>query len=134
MNVPQLQRRPARPGQLSVFRGRLPVLRSPAHPIFTAHFAAGPNGNPRPLPQRAGAGRGPGPARAGDTAHGEAAGVAGDAARSNPATRIRARIGDDKVDWLYLQNQIASYDIDYLKRFKAVMSKKLRRMENRHAK
>ena len=48
--------------------------------------------------------------------------------------RIRARIGDDKVDWLYRQNQIASYDIDYLKRFKAVMSKKLRRMENRHAK
>ena len=48
--------------------------------------------------------------------------------------RIRARIGDDKVDWLYRQNQIASYDIDYLKRFKAVMGKKLRRMENRHAK
>ena len=43
--------------------------------------------------------------------------------------RIRARIGDDKVDWLYRQNQIASYDIDYLKRFKAVMSKKLKRME-----
>ena len=38
------------------------------------------------------------------------------------------------VGWLYRQNQIASYDIDYLKRFKAVMSKKLRRMENRHAK
>ena len=43
--------------------------------------------------------------------------------------RIRARIGDDKVDWLYRQNQIASYDIDYLKRFKAVMGKKLKRMD-----
>ncbi len=46
--------------------------------------------------------------------------------------RIRARIGDDKVDWLYRQNQIASYGIDYLKRFKAVMGKKLKRMEKRH--
>jgi hypothetical protein len=38
------------------------------------------------------------------------------------------------VDWLYAQNNVTSYDINYLKRFKAVMGKKLRRMENRHAK
>ena len=43
--------------------------------------------------------------------------------------RVRARIGDDKVDWLYAQNKVTSYDINYLKRFKAVMSKKLKRME-----
>ena len=48
--------------------------------------------------------------------------------------RIRARIGNAKVDWLYAQNHLATYELDYLKRFKAVMGKKLRRMENRHAK
>lgn len=45
--------------------------------------------------------------------------------------RIRARIGDDKVDWLYTQNQIRSYEIPYLQRLKAVMSKRLRRLERR---
>nr|WP_281399074.1 recombination protein NinG [Paenacidovorax monticola] len=52
----------------------------------------------------------------------------------NPAEylpRVRARIGDDKVDWLYQLNQVVTYDIEYLKRFKAVMGKKLRRMEQR---
>lgn len=46
--------------------------------------------------------------------------------------RIRARIGNDKVDWLYTQNQLASYDIPYLRRLKAVMSKKVRRLEKRY--
>ncbi len=47
--------------------------------------------------------------------------------------RIRARIGNEKVDWLYTQNQVVTYDVHYLKRFKAVMSKKLRRMEKKNA-
>ncbi len=45
--------------------------------------------------------------------------------------RIRARIGDEKVDWLYQQNQLVRHDIPYLTRFKAVMGKKLRRMEKK---
>lgn len=47
--------------------------------------------------------------------------------------RIRVRIGDQKVDWLYQQNHLATYDVEYLKRFKRVMGKKLKRMERRHA-
>lgn len=46
--------------------------------------------------------------------------------------RIRARIGDDKVDWLYTQNQLVRHDIPYLTRFKAVMGKRLRRLEKRY--
>jgi len=45
--------------------------------------------------------------------------------------RIRARIGDAKVDWLYQQNQVVTHDVAYLKRFKAVMGKRLKRMEKR---
>lgn len=45
--------------------------------------------------------------------------------------RIRARIGDEKVDWLYTQNQVVTHDIEYLKKFKRVMGKRLRRMEKR---
>lgn len=45
--------------------------------------------------------------------------------------RVRARIGDAKVDWLYTQNQVVTHDVEYLKRFKAVMGKKLKRMEKR---
>lgn len=45
--------------------------------------------------------------------------------------RIRARIGDEKVDWLYTQNQLVKHDIEYLKKFKRVMGKRLRRMEKR---
>ncbi|WP_333906094.1 recombination protein NinG [Delftia acidovorans] len=47
--------------------------------------------------------------------------------------RIRARIGDDKVDWLYTQNQVVTHDVEYLKKFKRVMGKRLRRMEKRYA-
>jgi hypothetical protein len=45
--------------------------------------------------------------------------------------RLIAKVGQDKVDWLESQNQLVRYDVDYLKRFKAVMGKKLRRMEKR---
>jgi hypothetical protein len=41
------------------------------------------------------------------------------------------RIGAEKVDWLYEQNQTVKHEIEYLKRFKAVMGKRLRRMERR---
>lgn len=43
--------------------------------------------------------------------------------------RLVAKIGQEKVDWLKAQNQITRYRVDYLKRFKAVMGKKLRRLE-----
>jgi hypothetical protein len=45
--------------------------------------------------------------------------------------RLRARIGDDKVDWLYTQNQPASYSIEYLKRLKTVFMKRCRMLERR---
>jgi len=45
--------------------------------------------------------------------------------------RLVAKIGQDKVDWLKSQNQIVRHDVDYYKRFKAVMGKKLRRLEKR---
>lgn len=45
--------------------------------------------------------------------------------------RVRARIGDEKVDWLYTQNQLARHDVAYLARFKAVMGRRLRRVEKR---
>lgn len=43
--------------------------------------------------------------------------------------RLVAKIGQEKVDWLKAQNQTTRYRVDYLKRFKAVMGKKLRRLE-----
>ena len=42
--------------------------------------------------------------------------------------------GDEWVNRLEAMQHIAKFDVGYLKRFKAVMGKKLRRMENRHAK
>lgn len=48
--------------------------------------------------------------------------------------RLVERIGQDRVDWLNAQNQIVRYEIAYLKRFKQVMGKRLRRKEKRHAK
>lgn len=47
--------------------------------------------------------------------------------------RARQRLGDEKVDWLYAQNHQANYSIDYLKRLKQVMGKKLKRLEARRA-
>lgn len=45
--------------------------------------------------------------------------------------RARQRLGNEKVDWLYAQNHQANYSIEYLKRLKLVMGKKLKRMEGR---
>ena len=47
--------------------------------------------------------------------------------------RIRQRIGGSKVDWLYTQNQRVLHDIPYLMRFKAVMGRRLKRMERSDA-
>lgn len=43
--------------------------------------------------------------------------------------RLVAKIGQERVDWLYGQNQLVKHDIPYLMRFKAVMGKKLKRLE-----
>ena len=45
--------------------------------------------------------------------------------------RLRNKIGNQKVDWLRTQNQPSSYSIEYLKRLKAVFSKKIKRIERR---
>jgi len=45
--------------------------------------------------------------------------------------RLRARIGDEKVDWLRTQNQLADYSIEYLKRLKSVFMRKANRMAKR---
>ena len=45
--------------------------------------------------------------------------------------RLREKQGDIKVDWLRTQNQRADYPIEYLKRLKAVFSRKVRRLEKR---
>lgn len=45
--------------------------------------------------------------------------------------RLVEKIGQEKVDWLMSQNQIVRHDVDYYKRFKAVMGRKLRRMEKK---
>lgn len=45
--------------------------------------------------------------------------------------RLVAKIGAEKVEWLKAQNGITRYGIDYLKRYKAVIGKRLRRMEKK---
>lgn len=45
--------------------------------------------------------------------------------------RLRAKIGDAKVDWLRTQNQVVSYSVEYLKRLKAVFAKKANRLKKR---
>ena len=45
--------------------------------------------------------------------------------------RLRARIGDAKVDWLRTQNQRVLYDIEYLQRIRKVFAKKANRLEKR---
>lgn len=45
--------------------------------------------------------------------------------------RLRARIGNERVDWLYTQNQITRYSPEYLERLRRVFAKKSRRMEKR---
>ena len=45
--------------------------------------------------------------------------------------RIIERIGLDRFEWLESQNQVVKYDIEYLKRLKAVFTKKVKRLEGR---
>lgn len=49
----------------------------------------------------------------------------------NYRPRLVEKIGQHKVDWLMAQNQTFKPPIEYYKRFKAVMGKRLRRMEKR---
>ena len=48
---------------------------------------------------------------------------------ANYRPRIIERIGVDRFDWLEGQNQLATYSVDYLERFKEVMGKRLKRLE-----
>ena len=45
--------------------------------------------------------------------------------------RLIEKIGAEKVAWLEAQNQVVRYDIEYLKRYKRVMGKRLARLEGR---
>lgn len=47
--------------------------------------------------------------------------------------RVRQKIGDAKVDWIYTQNQPASYSIEYLKRLKAIFTRRCRIIERRRS-
>lgn len=47
--------------------------------------------------------------------------------------RIIEKIGQERFDFLEAQNQRADYSVEYLKRLKAVMGKRLRRLERRLA-
>jgi len=43
--------------------------------------------------------------------------------------RLIDKIGAEKVEWLRAQNSVTRYGVEYLKRYKAVIGKRLRRME-----
>lgn len=45
--------------------------------------------------------------------------------------RLIEKIGQVKYDWLLTQNHAVKYDIEYIKRFKRVFSKKIRQIESR---
>lgn len=45
--------------------------------------------------------------------------------------RLIQKIGAEKVEWLKSQNQLVKYEIEYLKRYKQVMGKRLKRMESK---
>jgi hypothetical protein len=45
--------------------------------------------------------------------------------------RLIEKIGVEKVDWLYAQNRLVKHDIDYLKKYKKVIGKRLNRMIKR---
>lgn len=45
--------------------------------------------------------------------------------------RLVKKIGQDKVDWLEAQNHLVRYDIEYLKKYKQVMGKRLKRLEKK---
>lgn len=49
------------------------------------------------------------------------------------APRLRGKIGDEKVDWLYSQNEPITYSIEYLQRMKSVFNKKTKRLLARRA-
>lgn len=46
--------------------------------------------------------------------------------------RLIAKIGAERVEWLRAQNQLVKHDIDYLKKYKRVIGKRLKRMEKRN--
>jgi hypothetical protein len=41
------------------------------------------------------------------------------------------KIGQEKVDWLYTQNGVTRYEVEYLQRFIKIMRKKVKRLEAR---
>ena len=45
--------------------------------------------------------------------------------------RLAEKIGAEKVEWLECNQELVRHDIDYLKRIKAVFTKKCRRLEGR---
>jgi hypothetical protein len=45
--------------------------------------------------------------------------------------RLRAKIGNEKVDWLLSQNQTRIYTVEYLQRFIKIFRKKIKRIERR---
>lgn len=51
---------------------------------------------------------------------------------ANYETRLRQKIGDEKVDWLKNHPRSREYSIDYLDRLAAILRKKIRRLEKRH--
>jgi hypothetical protein len=53
--------------------------------------------------------------------------LSGNVAEYRP--RLVEKIGLAKVEWLESQNQLVRYDIEYLKRYKKVIGKRLKRME-----
>lgn len=42
--------------------------------------------------------------------------------------RLIAKVGAERVEWLRAQNQLVKHDIDYLKKYKKVIGKRLKRM------
>ena len=48
------------------------------------------------------------------------------------APRLIKKIGAEKVKWLQEQNHVVRYSIDYLKKYKIVIGKRLKRMEKRY--
>lgn len=45
--------------------------------------------------------------------------------------RLIEKIGIDKVEWLQSQNQLVRHSIEYLEKYKRVIGKRLKRMENK---
>lgn len=47
--------------------------------------------------------------------------------------RLIAKIGQDRVDFLEASNALVKFDVDYLRRLKTVMSKRLKRQERKQS-